>query len=81
MAAQGLKHHFVHKRSPNENAIIERSFRTDEEEFFFFRMKRPKHYDDLRKQFEKYLRYYNYERLHIGINFKKPIEIINDSHM
>jgi transposase len=26
----GLKHHFVHKRTPNENALIERSFRTDE---------------------------------------------------
>lgn len=79
--AQGLKHHFVHKRSPNENAIIERSFRTDEEEFFFFRMKRPKHYDDLRAQFEQYLWYYNYERIHLGLNFKTPIEIINDSHM
>lgn len=76
VAAQGLKHHFVHKRSPNENAIIERSFRTDEEEFFFFRMQRPKHYDDLREQFEKYLRYYNYERLHLGINLKTPIQVV-----
>jgi len=26
-----LKHHMIHKSSPNENALIERSFRTDEE--------------------------------------------------
>jgi transposase InsO family protein len=76
VTAQGLKHHFVHKRSPNENAIIERSFRTDEEEFFFRMEHRPKHYDDLREQFAKYLRYYNYERLHLGINLKTPIEIV-----
>lgn len=30
-----LKHHHIHKRTPNENAVIERSFRTDEEEFLF----------------------------------------------
>ena|SRR3989344_2032251 len=74
--AQGLKHHFVHKRSPNENAIIERSFRTDQEEFYFRLERRPKHYDELREWFEKYLRYYNYERLHMGIDFKTPIQVV-----
>lgn len=34
-----------------KDAVIERSFRTDEEEFFFFRMKKPQNYDDLREQF------------------------------
>jgi transposase InsO family protein len=28
-----LEHHFIHKRTPNENAVIERSFRTDQDEF------------------------------------------------
>ena len=28
-------HHYIHKSNPNENAAIERSFRTDEEEFFW----------------------------------------------
>lgn len=44
----GLKHHDIHKRTPNENAVIERSFRTDEEEFFFRLEKAPRHYDELR---------------------------------
>jgi len=30
----GLEHHYIHKSNPNENAIIERSFRTDQDEFF-----------------------------------------------
>lgn len=34
-----LEHHFIHKRTPNENAVIERSFRADEEEFFFYMKK------------------------------------------
>ena len=73
-----LKHHFIHKSTPNENAIIERSFRTDEEEFFFYLKKRPDHYDDLRDQFATYLRYYNTERLHLGIGLKTPKEKVAD---
>ncbi len=65
-------HHYIHKSNPNENAIIERSFRTDEEEFFFFRMKKPKDEIDLNIQYQKYLKYYNEERLHLGINLLTP---------
>ena len=31
----GLEHFYIHKSSPNENAMIKRSFRTNEEEFFY----------------------------------------------
>ncbi len=37
----GLEHFYIHKSSPNDNALIERSFRTDEEEFFFWLEKAP----------------------------------------
>jgi transposase InsO family protein len=72
----GMDHHHIHKHSPNENAIIERSFRTDEEEFYFRMTRRPKHYDDLRDQFAIYLQYYNQERLHLGLNLKTPSEVV-----
>jgi len=72
----GLKHHHVHKNTPNENAVIERSFRTDEEEFYFRKNKRPKHYDELRDWFAEYLKFYNYERPHLGINLKRPIDLV-----
>jgi len=71
-----LKHHYIHKRNPNENAVIERSFRTDEEEFFFRLKKRPKDYDELRKLFAEYLYDYNYKRPHLGINLKTPYEVV-----
>ena len=70
-----LKHHYIHKSNPNENAIIERSFRTDEEEFFFFKMRKPKDEIDLNAQYQEFLRYYNLERLHLGINIKTPSEV------
>jgi len=71
-----LKHHLIHKNTPNENALIERSFRTDEEEFFF-RMKRaPKHYDELRAWFANYLNKYNTWRPHLGIDLQTPIEVV-----
>jgi transposase InsO family protein len=71
-----LKHHFIHKRTPNENAIIERSFRTDEEEFFYYMKRAPKHYDELREWFAEYLHKYNTWRPHLGINLKRPMDVV-----
>lgn len=71
-----LQHHYIHKRTPNENAVIERSFRTDEEEFFFRLEKRPKHYDELRYWFAQWIREYNHERPHLGIDLKTPYEVV-----
>lgn len=72
----GLKHHHIHKSTPNENALIERSFRTDEEEFFFHLDKAPKHYDELRDWFAAWLHEYNYERPHLGINLQTPYQVV-----
>lgn len=71
-----LRHHMIHKNTPNENALIERSFRTDEEEFFFWLKKAPEHYDELRSWFAIWLHEYNYERPHLGINLKTPYEVV-----
>lgn len=71
-----LKHHYVHKRTPNENAVIERSFRTDEEEFLFRLEKAPKHYDELRTLFANWIHEYNYERPHLGIDLRTPYEVV-----
>lgn len=72
----GLKHHFIHKNTPNENAVIERSFRTDEDEFFLVLKKAPSHYDELREWFAAYLHEYNTYRPHLGIDLKTPMEVV-----
>jgi transposase InsO family protein len=70
----GWQHHHIHKSSPNENAVIERSFRTDEEEFFW-RMDGPaKDVVQLNADYQSWLRYYNEERPHLGIELKTPLE-------
>ncbi len=73
-----LKHHYIHKSNPNENAIIERSFRTDEEEFFFFKMRKPLNEIDLNAQYQEFLQYYNLERLHLGIGIRTPAEVAKE---
>lgn len=72
----GIRYHFVHKSSPNENAVVERTFRTDEEEFFFRMPRAPRHYDELRNWFAQYLWEYNYKRPHLGIDLKTPAEVV-----
>jgi len=74
--ARGLTHHLIHKSTPNENAVIERTFRTDEEEFFFRMEQTPKDYDELREQFADFLHWYNYKRIHLGINLKTPFQLV-----
>lgn len=73
---RGLHHHYVHKRTPNENAVIERSFRTDEEEFFFLLPRKPQHSDELREWFAAYLYEYNHIRPHLGIHLKTPSQVV-----
>lgn len=68
----GLKHHYIHKSSPNENAVIERSFRTDEEEFFWRFSGRPRDLNHLNLLYQEFLYYYNTERPHLGIDLMTP---------
>ena len=65
-------HHYIHKSNPNENAVIERSFRTDEEEFFWHFMKKPSSLEDLNTQYQQYLHWYNHTRPHLGIELLTP---------
>lgn len=76
-----LPHHCIHKHSPNENALIERSFRTDEEEFFFWMKRAPKDYDELRSWFAVWLKKYNTYRPHLGIGLQTPYRVIQLSQM
>lgn len=67
-----IDHRHTHVRSPNENGHIERFNRTIQEECFRGVSRNP---DAYRKALPEYLHYYNHERMHMGIDFKKPIEL------
>lgn len=76
-----LKHHHIHKSTPNENTVIERTFRTDEEDFFFSIKQPSKDYDKLSTLFADFLHYYNQKRIYLGIQLKTPFEVIRLSQM
>ena len=72
----GVEHFYIHKSSPNDNAVIERSFRTDEEEFFFWLELPPRDHLELNEWYQRFLLTYNTIRPHMGINMLTPKEAI-----
>jgi len=67
------RHRYTRIGKPNDNAHIERVNRTIQEECL------DKHPNDVRKincALKKYLQYYNYERLHLGISLRAPMQLI-----
>jgi transposase InsO family protein len=68
------KHRYTRIGKPNDNAHIERFNRTVQEECLDII---PKNVIDLNRGLRKYLTYYNTERLHMGISFKTPIQLLN----
>ena len=67
-------HRYTRIGKPNDNAHIERFNRTLQEECL------DKLPNDVRKincELKRYLRYYNQERLHMGINLKTPNQILS----
>lgn len=72
----GIKksHRFTRIGKPNDNAHIERFNRTLQEECLD---KLPVNVFKINCELKKYLQYYNYERLHMGLNLKTPSQFIN----
>lgn len=67
-----MDHFYIPKSSPNENAVIKRSFRTDEEEFFFWLESAPRDHGELNSWYQRFLYTYNNIRPHMGINMLTP---------
>lgn len=59
-------------RTPNDNAHVERFNRTIQDEFL---NRIPVDVKAINRGLPKYLKYYNTERLHLGINLKTPMEM------
>lgn len=73
---KNIKHYFIHKNSPNENAVIERSFRTDQDEFYYWLNHAPQHIGELNDWLQKFINKYNTWRPHQSLDYKTPIEIV-----
>lgn len=72
----GTAHRHSRMRRSNDQAHVERFNRTVQEECLDFV---PRSVKRLRKALKEYLPYYNGERLHMGIDFKTPLEVMQRS--
>lgn len=69
----GLAHRHSRVRTPNDNAHLERFNRTIQEECIY---RLPRKLEVWEREIPEYLRYYNTERPHMGIDWQTPAQIL-----
>lgn len=73
VAADGMAHRHSRVRRPNDNAHLERFNRTIQEECL---NRVSRNLRSWKKEIPEYLRYYNGERPHMGLQMKTPLEVM-----
>lgn len=73
---KNIDHYFIHKNSPNENAVVERAFKTDQDEFYYWLEQKPVHIGELNDWLQEFIIKYNTKRFHQALGYKRPIEIV-----
>jgi len=68
-----IAHRHSRVRKPNDNGHVERFNRTLQEECL---RSIPKTFKVYKKAIPEYIRYYNTERLHMGLNYQTPSEVM-----
>lgn len=71
---KGIRHVYIKPRTPQLNGKVERSHRSDQEEFY--QLLTYKDDVDLDKKLEEWERYYNYDRPHGAFKGKTPYEVL-----
>jgi transposase InsO family protein len=74
--ASGIRHRHSRVRKPNDNAHVERFNRTIQEDLKFDIIKYKKNIPMLNIKIDQYIHYYNYNRLHMGLDFHTPNEVL-----
>jgi len=71
LAARDCRHRHIRVRKPNDNAHIERFNRTIQEECI---LRLPHRLDIWEREIPDYIRYYNTDRPHMGIDWLTPVQ-------
>ena len=69
----GMNHRQTRVRTPTDNGHVERFIRSLQDECLH---KMPRDFRIWQKEIPEWIRYYNTERPHMGINFKTPLEVV-----
>lgn len=70
-----LQHTWIH--TPEQNGVVERSHRTDEEEFYQETEIDYTNLEDVNQKLKVWLEYYNTKRLQFSLNYQTPEEYLN----
>lgn len=70
---QGIAHRHSRVRKPSDNGHLERFNRTLQEECLD---RLPRRFSAYQREIPEYLRYYNTERLHMGLNYQTPLQVV-----
>lgn len=73
---QGIRHAYIKPSSPQLNGKVERSHRTDDEEFY--QLLSYKDDTDLEQKLTEWERFYNLSRPHGAFNGKAPYEVLRE---
>ncbi len=69
-----IQHTWIH--TPDQNGVVERSHRTDEEEFYQETDIDYTSLEDINTKLKIWLEYYNTKRLHFSLNYLTPEEYL-----
>lgn len=72
----GIKHQYIWVHTPDQNGCVERSHRTDDEEFYQLTDTTDMSLQELNRALDKWIDYYNTKRLHFSLNFATPKEYL-----
>lgn len=70
---EGIGHRHSRVRTPTDNGHVERFIRTLQDECLH---KIPRSFRVWQKEIPEFLRYYNTERLHMGLNYQTPLQVV-----
>ncbi len=76
VADLGMEHVYIKPRTPQLNGKVERSHRTDKDEFY--QLLTYKDDVDLEKKLAAWERFYNYDRPHGAHSGKTPYEVLRE---
>ena len=69
----GLQHRHSRVRTPTDNAHVERFIQTLQRDCL---NRIPKTFHSWQKEIPEYIRYYNTERPHMGLNYQTPLQVV-----
>ncbi len=73
----GIIHQYIWVRTPDQNGCVERSHRTDQEEFYNHEETRDMSLRQLNEKLEEWTKYYNSKRLHFALDFDTSEEYLH----